>query len=68
MRNYPNIEKSVFRRGDYVGYGGGAVWNISRPHKKAQWRAVPIQWVAQTNLQPFCRDKLEQVSNYLAAF
>lgn len=25
-----NIEKSVFRRGTHVGYGGGFVWRISR--------------------------------------
>jgi len=23
-----NIEKSAFRRGEYVGYGGGYVWRI----------------------------------------
>lgn len=30
MKNYHNIEKSVFRHGEYVGYGGGKVWHISK--------------------------------------
>lgn len=34
------IEKSAFRRGEYVGYGGGCVWRII---KGDQWRAVPKQ-------------------------
>lgn len=25
-----NIEKSAFRHGQYVGYGGGKVWRISK--------------------------------------
>jgi hypothetical protein len=25
-----NIEKSVFRKGEYVGYGGGKVWHIRK--------------------------------------
>ena len=25
-----NIEKSAFRQGQYVGYGGGKVWRISK--------------------------------------
>jgi hypothetical protein len=34
-----NIEKSAFRRGQYVGYGGGTAWRIS---KGDQWRAAPL--------------------------
>lgn len=30
MKNYYNIEKSAFRHGEYVGYGGGKVWHISK--------------------------------------
>ena len=33
-----NIEKSAFRRGEYVGYGGGQVWRIV---KHSQWYAYP---------------------------
>ena len=29
MRDYPNIEKSGFRRGEYIGYADG-VWRIFR--------------------------------------
>ena len=31
-----NIEKSAFRRGEYVGYGGGCVWRII---KQGYWYA-----------------------------
>ena len=31
-----NIEKSAFRKGEYVGYGGGLVWRIV---KGSQWYA-----------------------------
>lgn len=30
MRDFPNIEASGFRRGEYVGYRAGAVWRIKR--------------------------------------
>lgn len=30
MSNLHNIEKSAFRRGEYVGYGGGLVFHIRR--------------------------------------
>ena len=30
MRNYPNIDKSVFRKGEYVGYSEGKVYRISK--------------------------------------
>jgi hypothetical protein len=30
MNNLPNIEKSAFHRGEYVGYGGGYVWRIRK--------------------------------------
>ena len=29
MKNYPNIEKSAFHLGEYVGYGDG-VWRIRK--------------------------------------
>lgn len=30
MKNYPNIEKSAFRRGEYVGYANGKVFHVSK--------------------------------------
>ena len=30
MKSYLNIEKSGFHRGEYVGYGGGKVWRITK--------------------------------------
>lgn len=36
-----NIEKSAFRPGTYVGYGGGKVWRISRTNSSyGNWVAV----------------------------
>ncbi len=28
--NYPNIERSAFRRGEYVGYSNGKVYRITK--------------------------------------
>jgi len=30
MRNYPNIERSAFRKGEYVGYCEGRIYHISK--------------------------------------
>lgn len=30
MKNYFNIDKSAFRKGEYVGYSGGRVYRISK--------------------------------------
>ena len=38
MKNLPNIEKSGFRAGEYVGYACGTVWRIRRDAKV--WRAL----------------------------
>lgn len=38
MRNLPNIEKSAFRRGEYVGYSRG-VWRVFRT-RAGSWTAV----------------------------
>ena len=35
-----NVEKSAFQKGQYVGYGGGAVWHI-RSYGKGNWKATP---------------------------
>ena len=30
MKNYSNIEKSAFRKGEYIGYSQGKVFHISK--------------------------------------
>lgn len=30
MKNYPNIDKSAFRKGEYVGYSAGKVYRIRK--------------------------------------
>lgn len=37
MRNLHNIEKSGFRHGEYVGYGAGRTWRITR--NASAWHA-----------------------------
>lgn len=49
MKNLPNIEKSKFHKGEYVGYNAAGVWRIERLsyHSWGKWRAVSScrQWL-----------------------
>jgi hypothetical protein len=38
-----NIEKSAFRPGQYVGYGGGNVWRIIKDKSSGWWTAFSQQ-------------------------
>ena len=41
--NLPNIEKSAFRRGEYVGYSDAGVWHIKRSNSSCgNWWAMCI--------------------------
>lgn len=46
MRNYTNIEKSAFRKGEYVGYACGLVWNIRKDGR---------EWIANAHGAGMCR-------------
>jgi hypothetical protein len=40
MKNYPNIEKSAFRKGEYVGYCEGRIYRISKTNSSfGTWAA-----------------------------
>jgi hypothetical protein len=39
MKNYPNIEKSAFGNGEYVGYGKGKIYVIVKAQAKGYWFA-----------------------------
>jgi hypothetical protein len=40
MKHYPNIEKSIFRKGEYVGYSEGRVYRISKTNSSyGTWAA-----------------------------
>ncbi len=42
MKYLPNIEKSAFKRGEYVGYGHGLVWRVKRTNSSyGNWIAWP---------------------------
>ena len=63
MKNLPNIEKSNFRKGEYVGYGGAMFFRISKINSAAG------KWYAHSttgeNKQLFAFT-LEKMSEYLA--
>lgn len=41
MKNYSNIEKSGFRKGEYVGYSNGRVYRITRSNSSfGNWHAA----------------------------
>lgn len=66
MRNIHNIEASVFRKGEYVGYGAGEVWHI-RKTQFGGWK-----WAARIARSPdtatLYGDTLAQVSKQLEAY
>lgn len=40
MKNYPNIDKSAFRKGEYVGYCEGKVYRITKTNSSyGTWAA-----------------------------
>jgi hypothetical protein len=41
-RHHHNIEPSAFKRGAYVGYGGGTTWRITKGGLSGDWVAVPV--------------------------
>lgn len=43
MENLCNIARSLMRRDEYIGYGGGMIWRISRynnPGTELAWRCA----------------------------
>jgi hypothetical protein len=41
MKSYPNIDKSAFRKGEYVGYANGKVFHITKSKASSgNWHAV----------------------------
>ena len=41
MKNYTNIEKSAFKRGEYVGYSNGKVFRITKTNSSfGTWHAA----------------------------
>jgi|LakMenE18May11ns_1017448.scaffolds.fasta_scaffold9188247_1 hypothetical protein len=64
-KSFPNIDKSAFRRGKYVGYSaGGKVWKIT----KANPNGSRAKWLAQTGRQFFYAETLAEISEKLASF
>ena len=39
MKSYPNIDKSGFHSGEYVGYGCNTVWRITK-QSDGNWKAI----------------------------
>ena len=41
MKSYPNIDKSAFRKGEYVGYSNGKVFHIRKSNSSfGNWHAA----------------------------
>lgn len=64
MRDLTNVEKSAFKLGEYVGYGGGKVWRIRKTLFGGwKWAAhVP----ADHSIAPMYGDTLKQISDTLS--
>ena len=56
---YQNIDKSAFRKGQYVGYAVGKVWRISK--------RGPNYWYATTQGRIVQGDTLRDISEKLAS-
>ena len=41
--DHSNIERSAFKQGVHTGYGGGAVWTITKATARGEWVAIPRQ-------------------------
>jgi hypothetical protein len=62
-KSFPNIDKSGFRCGEYVGYSvGGKVWKIT----KANPNGSRAKWLAQTGRQFFYARTLGEISEKLS--
>jgi hypothetical protein len=65
MKALPNIERSAFNRGEYIGYGDG-VWRITRAHFTLGTKRV--RWVARHRENIFssiCAGTLREISQQL---
>jgi hypothetical protein len=64
VKSFPNIDKSGFCHGEYVGYGGRHAWRITKmnPNKSK------YKWLAQTvGCQCFYKPTLAEISEKLAS-
>lgn len=67
MKNLPNIEKSAFRKGEYVGYGHG-VWIITKSNSSyGTWAARHQDDNRAPTLFAFTLEKLSTKLNAYAA-
>ena len=63
-KSFPNIDKSSFRRGEYVGYSvGGKVWKIT----KANPNGSRAKWLAQAGRQFLYAETLGEISEKLSS-
>ena len=65
-----HIEKSKVRRGEYVGYAGGAVWHIRRTNSSyGNWWAFPFTGANADKLRNtlMCAHTLRALDGKLAA-
>jgi hypothetical protein len=67
MRDLPNIEKSAFKKGEYVGYALGRVWRITKTNSSyGNWIAVPPPVESNRHLANVYAFRLADMSEKLA--
>jgi hypothetical protein len=64
MKNYPNIDKSGFHRGEYVGYSKFGTWRIVK--HQCGWSAILRSGSIVTNL-PFAPVLIEKTIGEISA-
>lgn len=69
MRSYPNIEKSVFHRSQYIGYSNGAwrIWRWSKKGSAFAWIAIKQHAAYETHTEIFGRT-LAEISEKLTVY
>ena len=67
MRSLPNIDKSAFRRGEYVGYGAGRVWRIRKLNRWHALANLPGSPHRDFSFVELVGDTLADISRQLAA-
>ena len=66
MQSYHNIEKSAFRKDEYVGYSQGEIFHIVK-HGKREWTAFDEYWLRVYGPVPTLRDISLFLENFIPA-
>lgn len=65
MKSFPNIEKSGFHPGEYVGYANSRVWRIRKVAGADRWRATAQSMDVEPSYAVFYADTIGAISDRL---